>query len=582
MSLYSNKVLENRNNKDKNKRIRPIHYSINSSSSNTHSTKPVNTSSNSSSSKYYLLNQEILIGVLYLLINILGFTYSWIINSKNPLAALLAPWLQLARGTGFLLNINFIFIFITISKRLLTWLRNTWLVKVYTFDNSIRYHKRTAYIILVLSIVHTIAHIMNFRIIGNADRNAVRDALLQVGTELSIETSETNLHLRTVPGLTGWLALILMVCMYLMSRKVIRKNNFELFWYTHHLFLPIYLLIFIHGFQRIVGATPQFWQFTIIPFGIYTSERLRRYFNTKFSDYYITDIIHHPPNTLELQININYDYKSEFHYKPGQYVLVCIPYISRYQWHPFTISSAPEDSYLSLHIRQEGNWTKDLERLLTDFNTKTYSTLYFNNNKFRIFLDGPFGAATEDVFNFKTVVLIGGGIGVTPFASVLKTINHRIEANINNVKLPSQLKVKIKKIYFYWICKNMTDFEWFYQLLLSLESKKINDLLDINIHFTGDLPEYQRVKLKQLRQSRRLRDTITGLHTITARGRPNWDEVFDDIVNNNNQRRSNEKDNRSKEDKIGIFLCGNKGLSRSVKLSSLRHKEILRFHKENF
>lgn len=31
-----------------------------------------------------------------------------------------------------------------------------------------------------------------------------------------------------------------------------------------------------------------------------------------------------------------------FHYKPGDYVYLNIPVIARYEWHPFTISSAPE------------------------------------------------------------------------------------------------------------------------------------------------------------------------------------------------------------------------------------------------
>jgi NAD(P)H-flavin reductase len=39
-------------------------------------------------------------------------------------------------------------------------------------------------------------------------------------------------------------------------------------------------------------------------------------------------------------------------------------------------------------------------------------------------IDGPFGAASEEVFDFKTVMLVGGGIGVTPFASILKHIRY--------------------------------------------------------------------------------------------------------------------------------------------------------------
>lgn len=31
-----------------------------------------------------------------------------------------------------------------------------------------------------------------------------------------------------------------------------------------------------------------------------------------------------------------------FHFKPGDYVYINIPEIAKYEWHPFTISSAPE------------------------------------------------------------------------------------------------------------------------------------------------------------------------------------------------------------------------------------------------
>jgi len=37
-------------------------------------------------------------------------------------------------------------------------------------------------------------------------------------------------------------------------------------------------------------------------------------------------------------------------------------------------------------------------------------------------IDGPFGSASEDVFNYEVSILVAGGIGVTPFASVLKHI----------------------------------------------------------------------------------------------------------------------------------------------------------------
>lgn len=50
-----------------------------------------------------------------------------------------------------------------------------------------------------------------------------------------------------------------------------------------------------------------------------------------------------------------------FYFRPGDYVFVNIPAIAKYEWHPFTLSSAPEqDDYMWLHIRGVGEWTNRL------------------------------------------------------------------------------------------------------------------------------------------------------------------------------------------------------------------------------
>ncbi|KAH9636070.1 hypothetical protein HF086_016944, partial [Spodoptera exigua] len=50
-----------------------------------------------------------------------------------------------------------------------------------------------------------------------------------------------------------------------------------------------------------------------------------------------------------------------FHFHAGDYVFVNIPAIATYEWHPFTISSAPEqEEYIWLHIRGVGEWTNRL------------------------------------------------------------------------------------------------------------------------------------------------------------------------------------------------------------------------------
>lgn len=40
----------------------------------------------------------------------------------------------------------------------------------------------------------------------------------------------------------------------------------------------------------------------------------------------------------------------------------------------------------------------------------------------KIYLDGPYGAASQDYIKYDIVVLIGLGIGATPFMSILKNV----------------------------------------------------------------------------------------------------------------------------------------------------------------
>ena len=56
-------------------------------------------------------------------------------------------------------------------------------------------------------------------------------------------------------------------------------------------------------------------------------------------------------------------------------------------------------------------------------------------------LDGPYGGSHQDVNQYEVAVLIGGGIGVTPFASILKEIVFR-----NNSLSQTGICRKVRKI----------------------------------------------------------------------------------------------------------------------------------------
>ena len=52
-----------------------------------------------------------------------------------------------------------------------------------------------------------------------------------------------------------------------------------------------------------------------------------------------------------------------FDYKSGQWVRIASIVQSENEYHPFTLTSAPHEKYLSLHVRAVGPWTYNLRQV---------------------------------------------------------------------------------------------------------------------------------------------------------------------------------------------------------------------------
>ena len=98
----------------------------------------------------------------------------------------------------------------------------------------------------------------------------------------------------------------------------------------------------------------------------------------------------------------------------------------------------------------------------------------------RVYVDGPFGSASEDVFKYEVAILVGAGIGGTPFASILKSIWYRM--NYPNPKH----RTRLRKVYFFWIIRDFGSFEWFRSLLLAIEAQDYAN--SIEIHAVCNIP----------------------------------------------------------------------------------------------
>nr|XP_016852000.1 PREDICTED: NADPH oxidase 5 [Anolis carolinensis] len=528
---------------------------------------------------------------------------------------------------------------VVMLRRCLTWLRATWAAKVLPLDQSVLLHRLIGCSVAALSVLHTGAHVANFvRLSQTNDIFYLWEYLFTTRTGIGWvygTASVTGLALQLLIGLMS-------VC----SSTFVRKSgHFEVFYWTHLSYVFIWTLLIIHG--------PNFWKWFVVPGFLFLVEKIFGVFLSRTRRLYIVEINLLPSKVTHLVIQR----PPFFHYKPGDYVYLNIPAIAKYEWHPFTISSAPEQpGTIWLHIRSLGQWTNQLYEYfwhqgdLRDCEPDTKQQKKTSSEKWKClfgssdveqpvarsenemveilsyrtigspngrtaneecYIDGPYGTPTRRIFTSEHAVLIGAGIGITPFASILQSIMFRhhmqkqtsrsqdltLNENLKNDNMKLQkvrqcLQLLLGMIYickaletffphhqvdFIWINRDQTSFEWFVRLLMQLEGSQADEdpsdrFLEMHLYMTSALNRNDmkaiglQVALDLLAEKEK-KDSITGLKTRTQPGRPNWNKLFQKLA----------KDNKGK---VHVFFCGSPALAKVIK----GHCEQFgfRFFKENF
>ncbi|CAZ81766.1 unnamed protein product [Tuber melanosporum] len=513
--------------------------------------------------------------LLHLLVFGFGFLHYTLKDNLVGPRAVFGVTLPIARSAALVLHVDVALILLPVCRNLISMARQTALNGIIQFDKNITFHKMTAWSIVFFSWLHTIAHWNNFA------QLAIKEKLGFVGW--------LRANFVSGPGWTGYIMLICLMIMAVTAMDKPRRANFERFWYSHHLFLVFFLFWSFHGaFCMIKPDRPPFcdgigvfWKFWVFGGLLYLGERIKREIRGKHKTY-ISKVIEHPSNVVEIQIK-----KEHTKAKAGQYIFLCCPEVSIWQYHPFTLTSAPEEDYISVHVRMVGNFTKALGKTLgcdidkkggraekskrresrvigVDKNTKEDVDPAIRRVLPRVYIDGPFGSASEDVFKYEVSVLVGAGIGVTPFASILKSIWYRSNY--------PQKKTRLHKVYFFWICRDFGSFEWFRSLLLAIEAQDIGHLIEIHTYLTAKIKPDDATNI-MINDANAEKDAITGLRAPTNFGRPNWDTVFKSIRAIH------------KPAEVGVFFCGPKPLGSTLHVKCNQYSEpgfSFVWGKENF
>jgi NAD(P)H-flavin reductase len=103
-----------------------------------------------------------------------------------------------------------------------------------------------------------------------------------------------------------------------------------------------------------------------------------------------------------------------FSIKPGHYLQLRIPELKRYEWHPLSLTGGEgTDEMIVLKIKRQGDWTNQLFNLLRP-----------QPRELIVDIRGPYASpvARANQHRQQQLSLIAGGIGITPFLGVMRSI----------------------------------------------------------------------------------------------------------------------------------------------------------------
>lgn len=487
--------------------------------------------------------QNIFYLLLFYVITIALFVERFIhysfLAEHTDLRHIMGVGIAITRGSAASLSFCYSLLLLTMSRNLLTKLKEFSIQQYIPLDAHIQFHKIAACTALFFSLLHTVGHIVNFYHVSTQPIDHLHCLTSEVHFSSDYKPTITFWLFQTVTGLTGVMLFIIMTIIFVFAHPIIRKKAYKFFWSAHSLYVLLYILCLVHGLARLTGA-PRFWLYFIGPGIVYTLDKVVS-LRTKYMalDVIETELL---PSDV---IKVKFYRPPNFKYLSGQWVRLACTAFRIDEFHSFTLTSAPHENFLSCHIKAQGPWTWKLRNYFDPCNFSP------EDDHPKIRLEGPFGGGNQDWYKFEVAVMVGGGIGVTPYASILNDLVFGTSTNRYS-------GVACKKVYFLWICPSHRHFEWFIEVLRDVERKDVTNVLEIHIFITQFFHKFDlRTTMLYICENhfQRLSKTsmFTGLKAVNHFGRPDMSSFLKFV-----------QKKHSYVSKIGVFSCGPRPLTKSI------------------
>ncbi len=316
----------------------------------------------------------------------------WRITGVHTTWAVASVEVATGNVTGLLGTYSILWQLVLLSR--LTLLENAFGLEVLA-----KFHKWNGYAALLLLIAHGIFLTLGFALI---DRAGI------IAQFLDFQTGWEDVLKATI-------GLIMLIAIVFISITIVRRRlKYETWYYVHVTSYVAILLAFSH--QLSVGSDfvgqPAFRLFW---YGLYAAAfGLMAWYRFIMSAYlvykhrFVVDhVVRETPTVVSIYITGRH--LDQFHFTSGQFVVW--RFLSPELWwqaHPFSLSEAPNGGkHLRLTVKMLGDFTRQLEHLRP-------GTL--------VSLDGPHGNFTPARLSQPDLLLIAGGIGITPLRAMLEQL----------------------------------------------------------------------------------------------------------------------------------------------------------------
>jgi predicted ferric reductase len=301
--------------------------------------------------------------------------------------------------------------------------------------HALRIHIWAGYTSFLFVTLHSVLHLVLW--IRRSSQIPIHTQLIPSLHCWTSEFSADSACHRQIYNLTGMIAYLCFVILWATSLHWFRRKWYRVFYLFHITFGPLMILCSIWHYSMIaVYLLP-----SILYYLASTSPTLVQAVSSRFRGGVKIQkvvVLEDAGNVLEIHVTTDshaHAVLTDNH--PSKYIKLCVPKIS-VVWHPFTVFSHPNDpTTMRILFRPVGPFTKELRSHLLA--PKRPVTL----------IDGFYRASDhcQEALRHDHVTIVTGGIGITPFISMIFTLLSAI--------YPVEGAPSLRSITMIWSCREL-------------------------------------------------------------------------------------------------------------------------------